>query len=234
MRLLVIPARGGSKRIPRKNVRSFAGKPMITWSIEAALSAQVFDRVVVSTDDEEIAAAARAAGAEVPFLRTPDLADDFTGTRQVVQDAIHQLTRAATSPDPSIVGCLYATAPLVAIDDLRTAVDVLEADPTVDVVLSVARYATPIYRAFEIADGRLRRAFPQYGRTRSQDLPATYHDAGQFYIARTRRWLDDATPLTHEGHPIVIPPDRAVDIDDEDDWRRAERAFASRSTGRER
>ena len=234
MRLLVIPARGGSKRIPRKNVRPFAGKPMIAWSIEAALNAQVFDRVVVSTDDEEIATAARAAGAEVPFIRTPDLADDFTGTRQVVQDAIHQLTRAADSPHPSIVGCLYATAPLVGVDDLRNAVDLLETDSTVDVVMTVARYATPIFRAFEIADGRLRRAFPQFSRTRSQDLPATYHDAGQFYIARTRRWLDDRTALTHEAHPLVIPPERAVDIDDEDDWRRAERAFASRPTARER
>lgn len=233
MRLLVIPARGGSKRIPRKNVRAFAGKPMIAWSIEAALNAEAFDRVVVSTDDEEIASVARSAGAEVPFLRAPELADDFTGTRQVVQDTIHRLTQATASPRPSIVGCLYATAPLVGVDDLRSAVALLEADPTVDIVMTVARYASPIFRAFEVSDGRLRRAFPQYGRTRSQDLPTAYHDAGQFYIARTRRWLDDATPLTHEAHPIVIPPDRAIDIDDEDDWRRAERAFASRSTGRE-
>lgn len=205
---------------------------MITLPIDAALKSRVFDRVVVSTDDEEIAATARAAGAEVPFLRAPELADDHTGTRRVIQDAIRRLADEPDAPQPAIVGCLYPTAPLVDVEDLRSAVGVLDRDPTVEVVVTVARHATPIFRAFEIDRGRLRRAFPQYASSRSQDLPTTYYDAGQFYVARTARWLDDATPLTHEAFPIVIPPERAIDIDDEDDWRRAERAFSSWSSGR--
>lgn len=224
MRLLVIPARGGSKRIPRKNVRPFLGKPMIAWSIEAAIRAKVFDRVIVSTDDDEISAVATAAGAEVPFSRPTALADDHTSTRRVVQDAIARVSTAASFP--TVVGCLYATAPLVTVEDLRTGVRLLDEDATAQMAMTVAKHAAPIFRAFEIHAGRLGRVFPEYATSRSQDLPTTYYDAGQYYVGRRERWLDDGVPLTLEARPIVIPRDRAVDIDDEEDWQRAERVFA--------
>ncbi len=223
MNLAVIPARGGSKRIPRKNVRAFAGKPIIVWSIEAAFHSGVFDRVVVSTDDEEIADVGRAAGAEVPFTRPAELADDHTGTRAVMAHAVAALTVA--EPSTTIVCCLYPTAPFVAADDLRSAVDLLRTDADTDVVMTVAAFASPIWRALVLDGDRLRRALPGYAGARSQDLPPAYFDVGQFYMARSEVWLDPGRRFVTGAVPIVVPAERAIDINTAADWAHAERTF---------
>lgn len=216
MAIAIIPARGGSKRIPRKNVRTFCGCPALHWPIRAALSAGLFDRIVVSTDDPEIAVVARAAGAEVPFLRDPALADDMTGTTEVVRDAVNRMELVRTTP----VCCIYATALFVRAEDLREGLSRLEGS---DWVLSLGAYATPIDRAYRrIGDCFIPRD-PTMMPKRSQDLEPAYFDAGQFYWARAATWRDDGARLYDGAAGVVLPEERAIDIDTEEDWDRAER-----------
>lgn len=223
MRVAVIPARGGSKRIPRKNIRPFCGKPMIAWSIEAACASGCFDRVVVSTDDDEIAAVGEQYGAEVPFRRPEALADDHTGTVPVVAHAIESLRGDGVRPDA--VCCLYATAPFVRAEDLRKGLDALE-EGGADYAFSVTSYAFPIQRALRITDsGRVAMFQPEYAATRSQDLEEAWHDAGQFYWGRSEAWLADKTIMTADAVPVVLPRERVQDIDTPEDWRRAEWLF---------
>ena len=216
--IAVIPARGGSKRVPRKNVRDFHGRPMIAWPIAAALAAGVFDRVVVSTDDDEIAAAAAAAGAEVPFRRPAELADDHTPTAPVIAHAAAAL--GLPIDDATGVCCIYPATPLLEASDLRSAVEVWRARAERFVI---AAYAPdlPIARAFTLDDeGSAALLLPQFSGTRTQDLPRTLLDAGWFYVGSTRAWAAAVSPI--EGAAVVeIEPDRAIDIDTEDDWRRA-------------
>lgn len=182
MNIAIIPARGGSKRIPRKNISDFCGKPMIAYSIEAARDSQLFDRILVSTDDQEIADVAQAYGAEVPFMRPPELANDFAGTTEVIGHATRWMRDRQWSVGS--VCCIYATAPFVQADDLRRGLQELQAGNW-DYAFTVTEYGSPIFRAFrKHPDGGIEMFFPEHFSTRSQDLPTAFHDAGQFYWGR--------------------------------------------------
>jgi N-acylneuraminate cytidylyltransferase len=223
MRLAVIPARGGSKRIPRKNIKEFCGKPMIAWSIEAARKSGCFDAVVVSTDDDEIASIAREWGAEVPFLRPSTLADDHTGTIPVIRQAIEWYSAHIQAPE--FVCCIYATAPFIESGDLHKGFNtILEND--CDYAFSATSYASPIQRAFRIADkGRVEMFYPELFNTRSQDLEEAYHDAGQFYWGRAEAFVNDVELFSSASIPIILPRCRVQDIDTFEDWKRAEVMF---------
>ena len=223
MKLAVIPARGGSKRIPRKNIRPFGGKPMVAWSIEAAHQSGCFDRIVVSTDDDEIAAVARGAGAEVPFKRPAELSDDHTGTIAVVRHAVQELIGSDTPAD--LVCCIYPTVPFLRPDDLQQGLLTLQRLEA-DFALSVTRFDSAIQRAVRIDDqGRLSMFDPAAFDARSQDLEAAYHDAAQFYWGRARAWLSAETLFDSQSAAVVLPTYRVQDIDTPEDWRRAELMF---------
>jgi pseudaminic acid cytidylyltransferase len=223
MRLAVIPARGGSKRIPRKNIKMFAGKPMIAWSVEGAVKSGCFDRIIVSTDDEEIASVARGCGAEVPFMRPAELSDDHTATIPVIAHAIRWHQQNGQSP--SEVCCIYATAPFVSSEDLRRGLDLLQATGC-DYAFSVTSFAFPIQRAIRItADSRVEMLDATQFNTRSQDLEEAFHDAGQFYWGRTEAWLSGMPIFSAGAAPVVLPRHRVQDIDTQEDWERAEWMF---------
>lgn len=217
--IAIIPARGGSKRIPRKNIKPFAGKPMIAWSIDIAKASQLFDHIIVSTDDEEIAGVAKDFGAEVPFLRPAELADDYTGTTEVIAHG----TQWAVDQGWTInaVCCIYATAPFIDQNDLKTGLNYLsEGDWAY--AFSVTDFPAPIFRAFKMQEnGGLAMFYPEHFTTRSQDLPEAYHDAGQFYWGRPDAWLSGKLIFDKHSRPIVIPRWRVQDIDTEADWERA-------------
>jgi pseudaminic acid cytidylyltransferase len=216
----VIPARGGSKRIPRKNIRQFAGKPMIAHSIVTALSSKLFDRVIVSTDDAEISQVARAFGAEVPFVRPSELSGDRTNTADVIAHAVKHLVDEGTAP--SAICCIYATAPFIRREDLERGLTLLEAGPTL-YVFSATTFPAPIFRSFrETARGNLEMFFPEHYETRSQDLPEALHDAGQFYWGRPEAWLNKTNVFGAFSQVVKIPRSRVQDIDTEEDWVQAE------------
>jgi pseudaminic acid cytidylyltransferase len=218
--LAVIPARGGSKRIPRKNIRPFAGKPMIGHSIESARRSGLFDRVVVSTDDEEISAVAREFGAEVPFTRPSALADDHTGTTEVIAHAVDWFS--ARNNPVSAVCCIYPTAPFIQSGDLNEGLRLLQTGRW-RYVFAATRFVSPVYRAFrQTGDGGLEMLFPEHFTTRSQDLPDVLHDAGQFYWGKVEAWLSRATVFDRDSTVVLIPSWRVQDIDTEEDWRHAE------------
>jgi N-acylneuraminate cytidylyltransferase len=223
VKLAVIPARGGSKRIPRKNIRPFCGQPIVAWPIAAAIDSGCFDRVVVSTDDPEIAQVARHAGADVPFVRPSELSDDHTGTIAVVRHAIDwHLQHAQT---PSLVCCIYATAPFVTAADLCRGLEIVEGSDA-DFALSVTRYPFPIQRAFRVdTRGRLAMFDPEQFNTRSQDLEPAFHDAAQFYWGRAVAWQSATTLFGPTSAGVILPPHRVQDIDTLEDWIRAERMF---------
>ncbi|MEQ1534298.1 MAG: pseudaminic acid cytidylyltransferase [Burkholderiaceae bacterium] len=223
MNIAVIPARGGSKRIPRKNIKSFCGKPMIAWSIEAALQSGCFDHVVVSTDDDEISEVARQHGAEVPFVRPPELSDDHTSTIPVIHHAVEWFNERGQIPVQ--VCCIYATAPFVRADDIRRGLDVLTSAGC-DYAFSVTSYPFPIQRAIRItAQGRMEMFSPEYYNTRSQDLEEAYHDAGQFYWGRATAWLTGNVIFDPHSAAVQIPRYRVQDIDTTEDWQMAEYLF---------
>ena len=223
MKLAVIPARGGSKRIPRKNIKMFCGKPMIAWSIEAAVKSGCFDQVVVSTDDAEIAAVARQYGAQVPFMRPHELSDDYTGTTAVVAHAINWFE--AHEVPPRLVCCLYATAPFVSAEDLQQGLTVLT-ESGGDYAFSVTTYPFPIQRAIRINPAnRVEMINPEHFETRSQDLEDAYHDAGQFYWGRAEAWLMKKMIFGPTSSPVLLPRHRVQDIDTLEDWTRAEWMF---------
>lgn len=223
MKLAIIPARGGSKRIPRKNIKLFCGKPMIAWSIEAALQSGCFDQVVVSTDDAEIAEVACQHGAQVPFMRPAELSDDHTGTTAVIAHAINWF--AAHSQTPAQVCCLYATAPFVSADDLCRGLALLT-EKSSDYAFSVTSYAFPIQRAIRITPaGRVEMFNAEHFNTRSQDLEEAYHDAGQFYWGRAEAWLEGKMIFSSAAAPVMLPRHRVQDIDTPEDWMRAEWMF---------
>ncbi|SEE39968.1 pseudaminic acid cytidylyltransferase [Pseudomonas kilonensis] len=231
MKLAVIPARGGSKRIPRKNIKAFCGKPMIAWSIEAALQSGCFDQVIVSTDDQEIAEVARQYGASVPFMRPAELSDDYTGTIPVIQQAIEWCR--ADGFDARQVCCLYATAPFVSPVDLRRGLDILEQTGS-QYAFSVTSYAFPIQRAIRLTEaGRVEMFSPEHFNTRSQDLEESYHDAGQFYWGQASAWLEGKMIFSPESSAVLLPRHRVQDIDTPEDWVRAEwlyKAFQAESS----
>lgn len=223
MRLAIIPARGGSKRIPRKNIKPFCGKPMIAWSIEAALQSACFDQVIVSTDDAEIAEVAHQWGATVPFMRPAKLSDDHTGTIPVIRHAIEWFKIQGQSVEQAC--CLYATAPFVSAEDLRNGLDILQGNDC-NYAFSVTSYPFPIQRAIRInGEGRVEMFSPEHFNTRSQDLEEALHDAGQFYWGRADAWLQGKMIFSPESLPVLLPRHRVQDIDTPEDWTRAEWLF---------
>ena len=223
MNVAVIPARGGSKRIPRKNVRPFCGRPMIVWSIEAVRESGLFDHVIVSTDDVEIADLARQFGVEVPFMRPAELADDYAGTIPVIAHATNWARQQGWSVNA--VCCVYPTAPMLSSNDLAEGLRLLN-EGARDFVFSATDYPSPIFRAFRQTDGGgVEMFFPEHFASRSQDLPRALHDAAQFYWGRPEAWLTAETLFGPRSAPLLIPRWRVQDIDTTDDWIRAEALF---------
>lgn len=223
MKIAVIPARGGSKRIPRKNIKEFCGKPMIAYSIEAALQSGCFDKVIVSTDDTEIAEVARRYGAEVPFIRPAELSNDYTGTIPVIRHAVEWLIQQGV--DPQLVCCLYATAPFVTPKYLQQGLQqIIEKDA--DYAFTVTSYAFPIQRAIKISPELGVEMFDSNNfNTRSQDLEEAWHDAGQFYWGKAEAWLSEKIIFGPESTSVILPRHRVQDIDTFEDWDRAEWLF---------
>jgi len=227
MRFAIVPARGGSRRIPRKNVRDFCGKPMLAWSIEAALDSRCFERVVVSTDDAQIAELARAHGAETPFVRPAELSDDHTGTAAVIAHAASALGAA----DRDLVCCIYATAPFVRPEDLQRGLAALESTDA-QYAFSVTSFAFPIQRALRVlASGRVEMFDPGQLHTRSQDLEHAFHDAGQFYWGRASAWRAQLPIFGPSSSAVLLPRHRVQDIDTPEDWTRAEWLFRALRAG---
>lgn len=223
MRLAIIPARGGSKRIPRKNIKVFGDKPMIAWSIAAAKESGCFDRIIVSTDDAEVAEVAKAHGAEVPFIRPLELSDDYAGTIPVIAHAIDW--QNTHDERVSQACCIYATAPFVNPQDLQRGLQVLR-DSGADYAFSVTSYAFPIQRAIRITpERRVTMVQPEHCNTRSQDLEETWHDAGQFYWGNADAWLEQRSIFSPNSAPITLPQESVQDIDTPEDWAIAEMKF---------
>lgn len=229
MNVAVIPARGGSKRIPRKNIRPFAGKPMIGYAIEAALGCEAIDRVIVSTDDDEITDIARQLGAEIPFRRPADLSDDVTPTVPVIAHTITACRELGWQIEN--VACIYPGVPFIRSEDLAAALALLEQHEGEGFTFPVAEFPSPIQRALRRdASGALAPFQPEHVSTRTQDLEPAYFDAGQFYWGTAESWLAGLDIHSH-GRAIVLPQSRVVDIDTPEDWDRAEllhRALSAR------
>jgi len=223
VKIAVIPARGGSRRIPRKNIRPFCGKPIIAYSIAAAKESGLFDEIVVSTDDEEIAAVARDYGATTPFLRPKEIADDFTGTNAVVKHAIVWFGDRGTAIAHAC--CIYATAPLLQVRFVRKGYELLTASDAA-FAFSVTDYAFPIQRALRITEnGRVDALYPEHRMTRSQDLEPAYHDAGQFYWGTASAFLDGGPLFSPRSIGVVLPRKLVQDIDTMEDWEQAEAMY---------
>lgn len=227
MNIAIIPARGGSKRIPRKNIRVFCGKPIIAYSIEAAINSNCFDRVIVSTDDTEIADVATSYGAEVPFIRDAELANDHVGTTAVVKHAIEWL-RQQDQP-PALVCCIYATAPFITAESILAGLEKINMTDC-DFAFSVTSFSFPVQRAIGIDEqGRVAMFQAEHYKTRSQDLEPAYHDAGQFYWGRSSAWLEEKAVFSSASIPVLIPRYLVQDIDTMEDWLRAEAMYKSLS-----
>ena len=223
MRVAVIPARGGSKRIPRKNIKPFCGKPMIAWSIEAAKQSRLFDHILVSTDDQEILEVVKFFDVEVPFLRPAELADDFVGTTEVIAHAISWMQNQDWQLDA--VCCIYATASLVQPEDIKRGWKALDSGDW-SYAFSVTEYPSPIFRSFkEHPEGGLEMFFPEKWEMRSQDLPVALHDAAQFYWGRPEAWMNNLQIFDQHSCPVQIPSWRVQDVDTLEDWRSAELKF---------
>jgi len=230
MNIAVIPARGGSKRIPRKNIKHFCGKPMIAMSIEAAKASGLFDRILVSTDDTEIAEVAKQWGAEVPFMRPREISNDYVGTTEVIAHATRWAVEKGWSMNA--VCCIYATAPLVQVDDIKRGLRALESGNW-EYAFTATDYAAPIFRSFkQCSDGRIEMFFPDQFSSRSQDLPTALHDAGQFYWGHPSAWIEGKLIFDRHSVPIIIPRWRVQDIDNEDDWVRAEFIYKQLETSK--
>ena len=222
MNICVIPARGGSKRIPRKNIKSFRGKPMIAWSIEAALESSCFERVVCSTDDEEIADIAKKYGAEVPVFRPKYLSDDHVATIPVISHAIKYLQKGKKI---DFVCCIYATAPFIQPEDIISSFAQIKKEDN-DYCFSVTSYSFPIQRAIRAIEGKGCEMFqPDNFNRRSQDLEEAYHDAGQFYWGNTQAWLEGKPIFSEEASLYILPRYQVQDIDTIEDWKMAELMF---------
>ena len=220
MNVAIIPARGGSKRIPDKNVKHFAGKPIIAYSIEAAKVSGLFDKIFVSTDSEKIALTAKKFGAEVPFMRPKELSDDFTPTAMVLLHALKWIEEQGTPAD--FVCCIYATAPFINAAYLEKGFRLIMSE-SVSVVFPVTSFPFSIFRALNIKKtGRLEMIWPEHEFTRSNDLPEAYHDAGQFYWVDSKKFLKTQKLYGDDALPVIIPRFLVQDIDTIEDWETAE------------
>ena len=220
--LAIVPARGGSKRIPRKNIRSFLGVPLLARTIGILRASGVFSRIVVSTDDQDIAAIARDAGAEVPFMRPASLADDFTPTIPVVVHAIDEVEGQGQMF--GLICCVYPAAVLSRPDDFREAARTLSIGDS-DYVFAATSFPYPIQRALRRTDAGCEMLWPEHRQTRSQDLEPAYHDAGQFYFGRREAWLEHRPFFSPRSRMHLMPGHRVQDIDTLEDWQRAELLF---------
>ena len=216
----IITARGGSKRIPRKNIREFCGKPIIAYSIRAALESHAFEEVMVSTDSEEIAGIAKQYGADVPFFRSEETSNDFATTADVIAEVLGMYKDSGKTFD--CFACLYPTAPFLTGDILSDAMRLMEG---ADAVIPVVRYSFPPQRAFVIKNGNVAYQYPQFERTRSQDLEPIYHDCGQFYICRCDPFLQHHSLILPETKPFIMPEEQVQDIDTMSDWEIAEAKY---------
>lgn len=218
-KIAVITARGGSRRIPKKNIKEFCGKPIIAYSIEAALASGVFDEVMVSTDSEEIAAVAREYGADVPFMRSRETSDDYATTNDVLAEVFNEYSKRGEHYDIAV--CIYPTAPFVTADKLKNAVVLMEQDG-VEAVTPVVKFSFPPQRAFVIRDSLLEYRYPEYAKMRSQDLEPIYHDCGQFYAMKVKNVLQG---IAVKAVPVIVPETEVQDIDCEEDWVIAEMKY---------
>ena len=217
-RLAMITARGGSKRIPRKNIKNFCGKPILFYSIEAALSAGVFEEVMVSTDDVEIAELAKKAGATVPFLRSSKTSNDYASTDEVIMEVLKEYEKQGKTFDSFC--CIYPTAPFITGERLREAMELLK---ETDSVMPVVPFSYPPQRGLVInKEGYIARQFPEYSTTRSQDLQKIYHDCGQFYACKTLPFMEAGTTDVEKLMPLVLSEMEVQDIDTLEDWEIAE------------
>jgi pseudaminic acid cytidylyltransferase len=220
MIIAVITARGGSKRIPRKNIRMFAGRPMLAWPITAAKEAGIFDRVIVSTDSPDIAAVARQWGAETPFMRPAELSDDHTPTAPVFLHALDFMGNEGNKLEYAC--CLYPTAPFLLPEYLRSGLDELRKH-NAPAAISVTTFDFPILRGFKCCqDGSLAFNWPEYEYARSQDLPEFFHDAGQFYWVNVRKFCEQKRLVMPGTRPVLLPRKRVQDLDTPEDWEAAE------------
>lgn len=216
-RIAIITARGGSKRIPKKNIKDFCGKPIIAYSIEAAISSELFDEVMVSTDSEEIVEIAKKYGASVPFMRSAETSNDYATTNDVLIEVFNEYKKRGQEFDIAV--CIYPTAPFVTADKLKRAIDMVEKDGA-DAVTPVVQFSFPPQRAFIIRDNALEYQYPENAKVRSQDLEPLYHDCGQFYVMRPDIILNHRP--AGKRIPYVISELEVQDIDNEDDWKLAE------------
>jgi len=224
MNLCVIPARGGSKRIPKKNIKLFLGKPIIAWSIKLAIASNCFDKIIVSTDDKEIANIAKSYGAEVPFVRPKMLSGDYAATAPVISHAIKWQIKNDKKPD--YVCCLYATAPFIELSDIIRGLKIIKSKK-INYVFPATNFAYPVQRSFKIKKNKkLEMFYPKYYKSRSQDLKEAFHDAGQFYWGETNSWLKNKPIIGINSLPLLIPRIRVIDIDTIEDWKIAERLFS--------
>ncbi len=217
--IAIITARGGSKRIPKKNIRDFCGKPIIAYSIEAALQSAMFDEVMVSTDSREIAAVAERYGAAVPFFRSAETSNDYAVTADVLKEVLQSYQKQGREFDA--LCCIYPTAPFVTADKLQSAMETL-ARTSADSVMPVVAFSFPPQRGLLVRDGKLCYLHPEHEKTRSQDLEPIYHDCGQFYAAKTKAFLRYGTLVTPNTAPLVMPEQEVQDIDNLSDWELAE------------
>ena len=220
--IAIITARGGSKRIPRKNIKDFLGKPIIAYSIEAALKSGIFEEVMVSTDDEEIADIARKYGASVPFLRSENTSNDFATTADVLTEVIEKYTELGRSFDSFT--CIYPTAPFVTAEKLQKAKETFEKEDAESLV-PVVRFSFPPQRGFVCRDSFIKFQYPEFALKRSQDLEPIYHDCGQFYMLKTSAFLEKKTMVMDRTVPFIVPETEVQDIDTESDWIIAEQKY---------
>lgn len=220
MNLCIIPARGGSKRIPRKNIKEFCGKPIIAYSIEAAISSGLFADVIVSTDDREIAEVASEWGASVPFIRPKELSDDFTGTTHVISHAINELK--SLGREYETVCCIYATAPFVSAENIKLGFQKLE-NSDKKFSFSVCKFSAPVFRSFGLLDDSgVQMFWPENFNKRSQDLPSAYFDAAQFYWGKPEAFIQNLQLFAEHSIGVELPSHLVQDIDTPEDWVRAE------------
>lgn len=218
--IAIITARGGSKRIPKKNIKNFCGRPIIAYSIEAALNSNIFDEVMVSTDSEEIADIARSYGAQIPFFRSKGTSNDFASTSDVIEEVLEEYKKLDRTF--KYFACIYPTAPFVTEKHLVKAFAMLK---EADAVLSVVKYSFPPQRAFVLRDNNVVFQYPEFEKTRSQDLEPIYHDCGQFYMCSSKKFQEHHSLLLPVTMPYIMPEEEVQDIDTMSDWEIAEAKY---------
>ena len=218
--IAIITARGGSKRIPRKNIKNFCGKPIIAYSIKAAIDSKLFDEVMVSTDDEEIADIAKKYGASVPFLRSAENSNDFATTTDVLKEVL-SCYNEKLHKKYDYFACIYPTAPFVTSNKIKEAFKLL-LKSSADSIMTVTKYSFPPQRSLVSQDGYLKYQYPEFSKTRSQDLEPIFHDCGQFYICKTDIFSKKGLLITDKTIPYEVPEEEVQDIDNYSDWNIAE------------